>query len=35
MKLAQAFGNIQTLGVTQKQGISLQADSTICSDDII
>jgi hypothetical protein len=35
MKLAQAFGNIQILGVTQKQGISLQAGSTSNSDDTI
>jgi hypothetical protein len=35
MKLSQAIGNIQALGVTQKQGISLLAGSTSKSDDTI
>jgi hypothetical protein len=35
MKLAPALGNIQTVGVNQKQGISLQAGSTSKSDDAI
>jgi hypothetical protein len=32
MKLALGLGNIQMGGVTQKQGISLQAGSTSKSD---
>lgn len=35
VKLAPVLGNIQTVGVTQKQGISLQAGSTSKSDDTI